>query len=60
VIANAQPAETGRARDMVIRPWALRSAYDGQALASLIIEIASIDVWNRFNVRYRNPGGSWS
>lgn len=34
--------------------------YDEQALASLIIEIASINVWNRFNVAIRTPAGSWS
>ena len=34
--------------------------YDEQALASLIIEIAAINVWNRFNVATRTPAGSWS
>jgi|SRR5829696_7687155 len=33
--------------------------YDEQALASLLIEIASINVWNRFNVAIRTPAGSW-
>jgi AhpD family alkylhydroperoxidase len=33
--------------------------YDEQALASLIIEIASINVWNRFNVATRQPAGAW-
>jgi alkylhydroperoxidase family enzyme len=32
--------------------------YDEQALASLIIEIASINVWNRFNVATRQPAGA--
>ena len=32
--------------------------YDEQALASLIIEIAVINVWNRFNVATRQPAGS--
>jgi AhpD family alkylhydroperoxidase len=33
--------------------------YDEQALAALLIEIASINVWNRFNVAVRTPAGSW-
>lgn len=33
--------------------------YDEQALASLIIEIATINVWNRFNVAVRQPAGAW-
>ena len=33
--------------------------YDEQALASLIIEIAAINVWNRFNVATRQPAGAW-
>jgi AhpD family alkylhydroperoxidase len=33
--------------------------YDEEALASLIIEIATINVWNRFNVTTRLPAGSW-
>ena len=33
--------------------------YDEEALASLIIEIAQINVWNRFNVATRTPAGSW-
>jgi AhpD family alkylhydroperoxidase len=34
--------------------------YDEQSLASLIIEIALVNVWNRFNVTTRVPAGSWS
>jgi AhpD family alkylhydroperoxidase len=34
--------------------------YDEQALASLIIEIALVNVWNRFNVSTRVPAGSWN
>jgi AhpD family alkylhydroperoxidase len=34
--------------------------YDEQALASLLIEIATINVWNRFNAAVRQPAGSWS
>ena len=34
--------------------------YDQQALASLIIEIAAINVWNRFNVAVTQPAGSWN
>lgn len=33
--------------------------YDEQALSALIIEIAAINVWNRFNVATRTPAGSW-
>jgi AhpD family alkylhydroperoxidase len=33
--------------------------YDEQAMSSLLIEIASINVWNRFNVATRTPAGSW-
>jgi AhpD family alkylhydroperoxidase len=33
--------------------------YDEQALASLLIEIAAINVWNRLNVATRTPAGSW-
>jgi len=33
--------------------------YDEQALAALLIEIAAINVWNRFNVAVRTPAGSW-
>ena len=33
--------------------------YDEQALAALLIEIAAINVWNRFNVAIRTPAGSW-
>ena len=29
------------------------------ALAALLIEIAAINVWNRFNVAVRTPAGSW-
>jgi AhpD family alkylhydroperoxidase len=32
--------------------------YDQTALAALIIEIAMINVWNRFNVATRQPAGS--
>jgi AhpD family alkylhydroperoxidase len=32
--------------------------YDETALAALIIEIAMINVWNRFNVATRQPAGS--
>ena len=32
--------------------------FDEQALASLIIEIAAINVWNRFNVTVRQPAGA--
>ena len=34
--------------------------YDERALASLIIEIASINVWNRFNAATRQLAGAWS
>jgi AhpD family alkylhydroperoxidase len=35
--------------------------YDEPALAALVIEIALINVWNRFNVTTRQPAGSdWS
>jgi AhpD family alkylhydroperoxidase len=34
--------------------------FDEQALASLLIEIATINVWNRFNAAVRQPAGSWS
>jgi AhpD family alkylhydroperoxidase len=33
--------------------------YDEQARAALLIEIAAINVWNRFNVAVRTPAGSW-
>ena len=33
--------------------------YDEQALSALLIEIASINVWNRLNVATRTPAGSW-
>jgi AhpD family alkylhydroperoxidase len=33
--------------------------YDEEALAALLIEIATINVWNRFNVATRTPAGSW-
>ena len=33
--------------------------YDEPALAALLIEIAAINVWNRFNVAIRTPAGSW-
>jgi AhpD family alkylhydroperoxidase len=32
--------------------------YDETALAALIIEIAAINVWNRFNAATRQPAGS--
>jgi AhpD family alkylhydroperoxidase len=35
-----------------------RRHYDEQALSSLIIGIAVINVWNRFNVTTRKPAGS--
>jgi AhpD family alkylhydroperoxidase len=34
--------------------------YDEPALAALLIEIASINVWNRLNVATRQPAGSWA
>jgi AhpD family alkylhydroperoxidase len=34
--------------------------YDEQALASLLLEIAQINVWNRLNVATRQPAGAWS
>jgi len=37
-----------------------REQYDEQTLASLIIEIAQINVRNRFNVTTRQLAGSWS
>jgi len=33
--------------------------YDEPAIAALLIEIAAINVWNRFNVATRTPAGSW-
>ncbi len=33
--------------------------YDERALAALIIEIASINVWNRLNVTTRQVAGEW-
>ena len=33
--------------------------YDEQGLAALIIAIATINVWNRFNVATRQPVGVW-
>jgi AhpD family alkylhydroperoxidase len=33
--------------------------YDEQALAALIIEIATINTWNRLNVTTRQVAGSW-
>jgi AhpD family alkylhydroperoxidase len=32
--------------------------YDDTALAALVVEIAMINVWNRFNVAVRQPAGS--
>jgi AhpD family alkylhydroperoxidase len=34
--------------------------YDEKALAALIVEIASINVWNRFNVATRQVAGEWN
>ena len=34
--------------------------YDEVGLASLIITIASINVWNRFNVSTRQVSGPWT
>jgi AhpD family alkylhydroperoxidase len=34
--------------------------YDEQELSALLIEIASINVWNQLNVATRTPAGSWS
>ena len=34
--------------------------YDQAALAALILEIASINVWNRLNVTTRQPAGEWA
>ncbi len=34
--------------------------YDESALASLLISIAAINVWNRFNVATRQPAGVWT
>jgi AhpD family alkylhydroperoxidase len=34
--------------------------YDEPALAALIIAIANINVWNRFNVATRQVAGAWS
>jgi AhpD family alkylhydroperoxidase len=33
--------------------------YDEAALASLILQIAAINVWNRLNVTTRQPAGTW-
>ncbi|HST09460.1 MAG TPA: carboxymuconolactone decarboxylase family protein [Terriglobales bacterium] len=33
--------------------------YDEQALAALVIAIATINVWNRLNVATRQVGGEW-
>ncbi len=33
--------------------------YDEPALAALVVAIANINVWNRFNVAVRQPVGSW-
>lgn len=33
--------------------------YDEKALASLILQIAAINVWNRLNVTTRQPAGTW-
>ena len=34
--------------------------YDEPALAALVVAIANINVWNRFNVAVRQPVGSWN
>lgn len=34
--------------------------YDEKALAALVVEIASINVWNRFNVATRQIAGEWN
>jgi len=36
-----------------------REHYDERALASLIIAIANINVWNRLNIAVRQPVGAW-
>jgi len=33
--------------------------YDENALAGLVLAIASINVWNRLNVATRQPAGEW-
>ena len=33
--------------------------YDEQALAALVIAIATINVWNRLNVATRQVAGEW-
>ena len=34
--------------------------YDETALAALVVEIAAINVWNRFNVATRQVAGEWT
>jgi alkylhydroperoxidase family enzyme len=34
--------------------------YDEQAMAGLLIAIASINVWNRFNVATKQVAGDWT
>ena len=34
--------------------------YDEQALAALILAIATINVWNRLNVSTRQVAGEWA
>jgi alkylhydroperoxidase family enzyme len=34
--------------------------YDEKALAALVVEIAAINVWNRFNVATRQVAGEWN
>lgn len=34
--------------------------YDEKALAALVVEIATINVWNRFNVATRQVAGEWT
>jgi AhpD family alkylhydroperoxidase len=36
------------------------SHFDEESLASLIIQIAAINVWNRVNVATRQPAGEWT
>ena len=37
----------------------LRRHYDETALAALIVAIANINVWNRFNIATRQVAGAW-
>ena len=47
-----------RRRTKVSLPRDLPAYYDETALAALIIEIAIINAWNRFNAATRQPAGS--